>query len=210
MLVSSVVIFVAAGRILTAQELRPEPGDFQPRREATVQVFAEATKTASAADEVTRKLITILDDETERPADRSQAIQCLDRFHSIRAIRPLLENLLLSDPDITEPGPLESFPAARALAHYGRPVYAQVWAVAASERPKEYWYVLAFVLQSMDGEDVALLRLQELLNKPQPVSRQEKQVRGLLQLVRELDFSSPAQWPRAFINSAENRGQRTP
>jgi len=163
--------------------------------DAAAQVFAAAEKTANDADQVTRRLIKILDDKSARAPDRSHAIRCLDRFHSVIVITPLLSNLLLIDPDVTEPGPLASFPAASAVAHYGRPLYGELMGVTLRECSDDYLHVLAFVLQSMDGEEVALLRLKERLDDPQTTPMQAKNLKQLAALLRELDFTDAKDRP---------------
>jgi len=166
---------------------------------APAVVFVQAEQTGIAVESVTRKLIALMADLSEEHGVRSRAIRELSRFHTADAIGPLVTNLLFIEPDINQPGPLASFPAARALVHYGRPVYGSIWGITAHKCSDDYLHVLAFVLHSMDGDDVAIFRLKERLDDPQTAPLQAKNLKQLVAMMRELDFEKD--WP----NPAEVR-----
>jgi hypothetical protein len=173
------------------------------------EVFQQSEKAARAVEEVTRALTSILRDASEEVGVRSRAIRELSRFQTGDAIDALVDNLLFIDPDINEPGPLASFPAARALTLYGRRVYSAIWVVAAHERPNDYLNVLAFVLQAMDGQEVAIFRVKEQSELPSTTAIQAKQLKHVIGLLRQLDLDDPHQWPKAAeIQRNLEAGQR--
>jgi hypothetical protein len=158
-------------------------------------VFEEARLAAASVERVTTKLIRLLCDSALPVGDRSQAIRDLTRLRSNEAIGPLLDNLLFIDPEVMGPGPLASFPAARALIHFGRPVYDSLWNEALRECSDDYLLVVAFVLQAMDGEDVAMFRLRERLDDPQTTPLQKRNLKHILVLIQDLDFTDNINWP---------------
>ena len=81
------------------------------------------------------------------------------------------------------------------MAHYGRPLYGELWGVTSRKCSDDYLHVLAFVLQSMDGEEVAMFRLKERLDDPQTTPMQAKNLKQLVALLRELDFADAKDWP---------------
>jgi hypothetical protein len=161
-----------------------------------VPVIEEYEAVSASIDRAGKKLLALMNDESAAPANRVAAMGALGRLRFSSAERPLLENLLFTQGTVTRPGPLVCFPAARALTNYGRDLYEAAWAAVDQERPDDYLYVLAVTFAVMDGEEVALIRVQDYIDQPGATPRQLENFRKIASYLRNTDFTDPTTWPR--------------
>ena len=174
----------------------PVPGSEPPIPFVVSPVIGEYKALSSSIDRIDKKLIALINDESAADADRVFAMRALGRFHSPHAELPLLNQLLFSQGDVTRPRPLDSYPAAEALTNYARHLYEAAWAAVDRKRSDDYLYVLAVTFVVMDGEEVAIIRVEDWLDQPGATPAQIDNFRKVLRFLKQTDFNDPRNWPR--------------
>jgi hypothetical protein len=159
-------------------------------------IFDEVERVQEAVAQVGKELVALMNDESIHPGYRDRAIRKIGALRPPGATGPLMDNLLFKAEWQSEPRPLASYPAAAALARYGRDAYETVWARSLNEWSDDYLYVLAFTLYTIDGKSAAITRVREKLVDPELTRTQKENLSKTLDLLEAIRFEDPFAWPR--------------
>lgn len=160
----------------------------------TQAVLNHAKELETSVRATVNRLARIALNSSARRHERQFAIIRLGELKSSEAVGPLLKCLLFSSDLALEPGPLDAFPAAEALVKFGSLIYPSLWNELGKDRPDDYLRVVAFVMEQIDGRNLAVQRVRQELSGSDSEA-QRGNLQRLDEVLRLTDFRDVKQWP---------------